>query len=173
LSESPVTPGRAHPIGGDAAIPGEPRVALQADAALRGGAPALPPTQRSRVALGLTAAAAVGRFELQVCRDCGTVQYPPREACHKCLSVRLDWTLQPGDGELLAETTLFHSHSEFFRERLPWRLGMVRLDCGPTVDYPFARPSARRAGAGESRHAARPAGQAAVCISCRRAVDTA
>jgi NAD(P)-dependent dehydrogenase (short-subunit alcohol dehydrogenase family)/uncharacterized OB-fold protein len=133
LSEPPVNSGRAHPAGGEAAAPGEVRFALKTDAATRRAAPALPPTQRSRVALGLTSAAAVGRFELQVCQDCGAVQYPPREACHRCLSVRLRWTLQSGDGELLAETTLFHSNSEFFRERLPWRLGMVRLDCGPTV----------------------------------------
>jgi NAD(P)-dependent dehydrogenase (short-subunit alcohol dehydrogenase family)/uncharacterized OB-fold protein len=95
--------------------------------------PLLPPLARSRVALALTAAAALGRFELQVCRDCGTVQYPPREACHRCLSARLDWKLQSGEGELISATTLYHSHSEFFRERLPWRLGMIRLDSGPTV----------------------------------------
>ncbi|HEY2400147.1 MAG TPA: SDR family NAD(P)-dependent oxidoreductase [Steroidobacteraceae bacterium] len=93
----------------------------------------LAPSGRSRVALALTAAAALGRFELQVCASCGTVQYPPREACHRCLSVQLDWTLQSGDGELISETTLAHSHEEFFRKRLPWRIGLVRLECGPTV----------------------------------------
>jgi len=93
----------------------------------------LPPASRSRVALGLTAAAALGRFELQLCRDCRSVQYPPREACHRCLSPRLDWRAQDGVGELLSETVLHHSNDLFFRERLPWRLGMVRLDTGPTV----------------------------------------
>jgi len=93
----------------------------------------LPPSGRSRVALGLTAAAALGRFELQICRDCNAVQYPPREACHACLSDRLAWREQDGGGELLAETTLHHSNDLFFRERLPWRLGMVRLDAGPSV----------------------------------------
>ncbi len=100
---------------------------------LRTRLPTLPPAARSRVALGLTAAAALGRFELQQCRDCSTVQYPPREACQKCLSIRLDWKPQPPDGELLAATVLHHSNDLFFRERLPWRLGLVRLDCGPTV----------------------------------------
>ena len=51
----------------------------------------LPPWARGRVALGMTAAAAEGRFELQVCKECSTVQYPPREACHKCLSPKLQW----------------------------------------------------------------------------------
>ena len=93
----------------------------------------LPPAARGRVALGLTAAAAEGRFELQTCAHCGTVQYPPREACHKCLSPDLHWGAQGGEGELLASTTLHHSNDLFFRERLPWRLGLVRLDAGPSV----------------------------------------
>lgn len=41
--------------------------------------------------------------------------------------------MQDGAGELLSETTLHHSNDLFFRERLPWKLGMVRLDAGPTV----------------------------------------
>jgi NAD(P)-dependent dehydrogenase (short-subunit alcohol dehydrogenase family)/uncharacterized OB-fold protein len=100
---------------------------------LRTRLPTLPPAARSRIALGLTAAAALGRFELQQCRDCGAVQYPPREACQQCLSIRLPWKPQGGEGELLAGTVLHHSNDLFFRERLPWRLGLVRLDAGPTV----------------------------------------
>jgi NAD(P)-dependent dehydrogenase (short-subunit alcohol dehydrogenase family)/uncharacterized OB-fold protein len=100
---------------------------------LRTRLPTLPPAARSRVALGLTAAAALGRFELQQCRDCGTVQYPPREACQNCLSINLLWKNQEAGGELLAQTVLHHSNDLFFRERLPWRLGLIKLDCGPTV----------------------------------------
>src|SRR5438445_3799613 len=100
---------------------------------LRTRLPTLPPAARSRVALGLTAAAALGRFELQQCRDCGTVQYPPREACQQCLSVHLPWSPQSEEGELLSNTVLHHSNDLFFRERMPWRLGLVQLDCGPTV----------------------------------------
>ncbi|WHZ10951.1 MAG: Oxidoreductase, short-chain dehydrogenase/reductase family [Burkholderiaceae bacterium] len=93
----------------------------------------LPPWARGRVALGMTAAAAEGRFALQVCADCGALQYPPREACHRCLSPRLRWREQSGEGVLLGTTTLHHSNDLFFRERLPWRLGLVRLDAGPTL----------------------------------------
>ena len=93
----------------------------------------LPPGLRGRVALGLTAAAAAGRFELQTCVDCQAVQYPPREACLRCLSPRLKWRAQSGEGSLLTTTTLHHSNDLFFRERLPWRLGMVHLDAGPSV----------------------------------------
>jgi NAD(P)-dependent dehydrogenase (short-subunit alcohol dehydrogenase family)/uncharacterized OB-fold protein len=93
----------------------------------------LPPAARSRAALRFTAGAALGRFELQVCANCGTVQYPPREMCHRCLSVELCWREQPGSGELISTTILHYSHDMYFREHLPWRLGLVRLDAGPTA----------------------------------------
>lgn len=100
---------------------------------LRTRMPTLPPVARGRVALGLTAAAAEGRFALQVCRDCATVQYPPREACVSCLSDLLDWTEQDGWGTLSAETVLRHSLETHFRERVPLRTGIVKLDAGPTA----------------------------------------
>jgi len=93
----------------------------------------LPPFARGRTALGMTAAAAEGRFELQMCQRCAAVQYPPRDACCRCLSAELKWTPQGGAGELISDTVLHHSNDPFYRERLPWRLGLVRLDAGPTV----------------------------------------
>ena len=57
----------------------------------RSTVPTLPPAQRSRAALGLAIAAGRGQFALQHCADCGAVQYPPRDACSKCLSVALEW----------------------------------------------------------------------------------
>jgi NAD(P)-dependent dehydrogenase (short-subunit alcohol dehydrogenase family)/uncharacterized OB-fold protein len=100
---------------------------------LRTRQPTLPPATRSRVALGLTAAAARGRLALQVCPDCGAVQYPPRDVCRNCLSQRLVWRPQEGGGELLTETTLRNAQELYFRERLPWRVGLVRLDAGVNV----------------------------------------
>ncbi len=114
----------------------------------------LPPFARGRTALGMTAAAAEGRFELQVCQRCKAVQYPPRDACVRCLSPELKWTPQQGGGELLSETVLHHSNDPFYRERLPWRLGLVRLDAGPTVIVHLhgdvASPPPWRPGAGST-----------------------
>lgn len=93
----------------------------------------IPPSARSRAALGLTAAAALGRFELQVCGICAAVQYPVREACHRCLSESLHWREQTGGGELIADTFVRHSNDMYFQARVPWRLGLVRLDAGPTA----------------------------------------
>jgi uncharacterized OB-fold protein len=91
-----------------------------------------PSLQRhSRAALRMTAAAAAGRFELQQCRKCGAVQYPPREACVRCLAVELEWTLQQGGGRMISETTLYHSHLS--KTRLPVRIGLVQLHSGPVA----------------------------------------
>jgi NAD(P)-dependent dehydrogenase (short-subunit alcohol dehydrogenase family)/uncharacterized OB-fold protein len=95
--------------------------------------PTLPPGARSRAALRLTAAACEGALELQRCRECGTFQYPPREACRHCLSVKLTWEPCSGDGELISETVLHHSNELHFREHLPVRVGLVRLREAVTV----------------------------------------
>jgi NAD(P)-dependent dehydrogenase (short-subunit alcohol dehydrogenase family)/uncharacterized OB-fold protein len=95
--------------------------------------PTLPPGARSRAALRLTAAAAEGRLELQHCFDCATVQYPPRAVCLKCLSHRLEWRETDGAGELISDTVLHHSNELYYRARVPLRLGLVRLDAGPSL----------------------------------------
>jgi NAD(P)-dependent dehydrogenase (short-subunit alcohol dehydrogenase family)/uncharacterized OB-fold protein len=94
--------------------------------------PLLPQGVRSRTAHGLTAAAAEGRFALQVCADCGSVLYPPRDACPRCWSARLPFQDVAPNGVLLVETTIRTSTDVYFRERTPWRIGTVALDCGPS-----------------------------------------
>ena len=93
----------------------------------------LPPSIRSNAAVGLTAAASAGRFELQACTACNAVQYPPREACYVCLGTDLQWRSQEGSGQLLAVTQIHVSQNPYFKERVPWPVALVRLDCGPTV----------------------------------------
>jgi NAD(P)-dependent dehydrogenase (short-subunit alcohol dehydrogenase family)/uncharacterized OB-fold protein len=93
----------------------------------------LPPSTRSRTAHGLTAAAAQGYFALQVCADCGAATYPPRDACPKCLSAKLVFQKVDDAGTLLAVTTIRTSVDDYFRAHLPWRIGTVSLDCGPTM----------------------------------------
>jgi short-subunit dehydrogenase/uncharacterized OB-fold protein len=94
--------------------------------------PLLPQGLRSRTAHGLTAAAAEGRFALQVCGDCGFILYPPRDACPRCLSPRVPFRDVPAGGRVLAETTIRTSTDVYFRERTPWRIGTVVLDRGPS-----------------------------------------
>lgn len=100
---------------------------------LRARVPTLPPAMRSRAAIGLTVAAAEGRFALQHCAECGTVQYPPRDACCHCLSVDLIWRDTGTAAKVLAETRIHASPDPYFRERLPWRMGSVKLAAGPVA----------------------------------------
>ncbi len=95
--------------------------------------PTRPPGNRSREAHGLSSMAAGGRFALQTCTACGTVQYPPRQICGNCLGDDLVWRDVADGGVLLAETTLRHSNDLYFRDRLPWRLGVVAADAGPSI----------------------------------------
>lgn len=95
--------------------------------------PTLPPSPRSRKAQGLTAAAAVGRFDLQKCEACGHFTYPPRDSCPRCFAADLAFAEAPRGGLIVSETTLHAPADVYFRERAPWRIGLVHLDCGPVV----------------------------------------
>ena len=107
--------------------------------------PTRPPGNRSREAHGLASMAAQGRFALQTCGACGTVQYPPRQVCSRCLGDDLSWRDVPAGGKLLAETTLRHSNDLYFRDRLPWRLGVVASDAGPSMVVHLAEDCVRGA----------------------------
>lgn len=95
--------------------------------------PLLPPSARSRRAHGLTLAAATGRFVLQCCGECGRYTYPPRDACPACLSADLPFIEAPIGGTLLSETSVEITSDPYFRGHMPWRVGLVLLDCGPSV----------------------------------------
>ncbi|SRR5579883_2258191 len=79
-------------------------------------------------------AAARGMIAIRRCARCGRNHYPPREICPFCLDDRLDWEISDrANGVMLAQTVLHHSNEEKFRARLPLRVGLVHLQCGPTV----------------------------------------
>src|SRR5262249_9845731 len=95
--------------------------------------PLRPQGVRSRTAHGLTAAAAEGRFALQVWLDRIAGIYTRREACPSCLSARLPFRDVARGGTLIAETIVRTTTDPYFRERTPWRVGTVKLDAGPVV----------------------------------------
>ena len=92
-----------------------------------------PSRARSRQGIAFSTAAAEGRFKLQKCAACSQVCYPAREICPKCWSLELVWTDMPEGGELIAESTLRTSFNSYFQQRLPWRIGSIKLDAGPVV----------------------------------------
>lgn len=95
--------------------------------------PTQPPAPRSRTAHLLTQAAAEGRFALQRCAACGAFAYPPRDACPVCLCADLPLADAPRGGTLLTETSVRVPADVYFRERAPWRIGIVGLACGPRM----------------------------------------
>ncbi|GHC28972.1 short-chain dehydrogenase [Gemmobacter nanjingensis] len=95
--------------------------------------PLLPPGQRSRAAHHLTAAAAEGSFALPRCAACGTFHFPVREACPDCLSARIEMVEAPEGATVLSQTTAEVPADNYFRERAPWRVGLVKMDAGPTA----------------------------------------
>jgi uncharacterized OB-fold protein len=72
-------------------------------------------------------------LELQVCGDCGHVQYPERELCAACLGDTL--TMQPvsSQGRLLSTTAIHASVEPFFQARGPWPVASVKLAAGPVA----------------------------------------
>ena len=95
--------------------------------------PLLPPGARSRKAHLLTAAAAEGRFALPRCGACGTYAWPMPEACAQCLFADMTAAEAPMGAVLLSETTAEVPADPYFRERAPWRVGLVQMDCGPVA----------------------------------------
>jgi len=95
--------------------------------------PSLPAMGRSRAGMLLTQAAAEGRFALQCCRECGAFCYPAHDVCPHCLSVNLALQDAPTGGTVVSETTVRVPADVYFRERAPWRIGLVKLDCGPLL----------------------------------------
>ena len=93
----------------------------------------IPPIARSTTATGLLIGAVSGKFILQECVECGMVQYPPRDACHHCLGESMAWGEVDPAGTLIAETFIHSSNEPYFRERLPWRTGIVASPMGISV----------------------------------------
>ncbi|MDR7126738.1 SDR family NAD(P)-dependent oxidoreductase [Pseudotabrizicola sp. 4114] len=93
----------------------------------------LPPRARSRQAHLFTQAAAEGRFALPRCKTCGQFSVPARDCCPNCLGGEYELADTAPSGTVLSVTEADIPFLNYFRERAPWRVVLVRLDCGPTV----------------------------------------
>jgi short-subunit dehydrogenase/uncharacterized OB-fold protein len=90
----------------------------------------LPPGARSTAAHHLTAAAAKGAFALPCCTACGRFCWPMPEACPACLAP-MTLASAPRGGRVMSATTAEVPAHPYFRDRAPWRVGLVAMDCGP------------------------------------------
>jgi uncharacterized OB-fold protein len=105
-----------------------------------------PPSQRTTVWAPLSAAARQAEFILQICENCGSLQYPPRELCKDCLADKLVWKRVINRGKLISHTVLHASTNAFFRKTGPRQIALVKLDAGVIL---FAHLASKDAKTGE------------------------
>ena len=73
---------------------------------------------------------AEGRLRLQRCSACGLHQTFPQLHCRRCLSRDLAWVDAAGTGTLISYSTVHRAPSPEFADKIPYVLGIVRLDEG-------------------------------------------
>ncbi|HTZ26242.1 MAG TPA: Zn-ribbon domain-containing OB-fold protein [Streptosporangiaceae bacterium] len=76
------------------------------------------------------AATASRRLTYQVCRACGQVVFHPRRHCTCCTSGDLEWRDSAGAGTVYTFTVIRRSGHPFFREKIPYIVGLIDLDEG-------------------------------------------
>ena len=79
------------------------------------------------------AAAKEGRLLLQHCPACGDVRFPPGPVCPKCLEGDQDWIEASGKGTLESWIDMHRAYWDGFKDELPYRVCLVRLEEGPVV----------------------------------------
>ena len=72
-------------------------------------------------------------LQLQVCGECGQVNYPRRELCGRCLADALQWQGVNPSGLVQSITELHYSLEAEYAAHLPWPVASVKMDCGPVV----------------------------------------
>jgi uncharacterized OB-fold protein len=74
-----------------------------------------------------------GELQLQSCRACKGVQFPPRRYCASCLSDDLVWDRASGRGTVRSYTIVSLPSSPAFADELPYVIALVDLQEGPTM----------------------------------------
>jgi uncharacterized OB-fold protein len=94
--------------------------------------PTSPPRARSRARTVLRGPPPKGRFMLQRCGACGTFCYPARTRVRRAF-LPISLCGRTAARHALSETTLHVPADVHFRERAPWRVGLVAMECGPKL----------------------------------------
>ena len=72
-------------------------------------------------------------FALQVCARCGDAHLPPSPVCPKCLSEDQAWKPASGRGTLESWADFHRAYWDGFKDELPYRTCLVKLDEGPLI----------------------------------------
>ncbi len=73
------------------------------------------------------------RLEVQRCADCGYYNHPPRPACDKCCSQRLEFTPLSGRGAIYTFTVMHQPNVAGFENETPYVNIVVELDEQPML----------------------------------------
>jgi uncharacterized protein len=65
-----------------------------------------------------------GKVMATRCKDCGTVFFPPRADCYKCLDSNMDWTEVSGTGRLVTFSKLEYAPIGF-GDDLPYAIAVL------------------------------------------------
>jgi len=78
-------------------------------------------------------AAKQARFVLQHCPACGDTRFPPGPVCPKCLAGEQTWIEASGKGTLESWIDMHRAYWDGYKNDLPYRVCLVRLEEGPVV----------------------------------------
>ena len=76
---------------------------------------------------------AAGSFRLQRCGDCGRLRFLHAPVCPFCSSRRARWEELSGGGALDTWTIIHRTPQKWFKERVPYAAGLMRLAEDPRV----------------------------------------
>lgn len=70
---------------------------------------------------------------VQRCRTCGTLRFPAREVCSRCLSRDVEWTPVSGRGEVFSRAIMHQANHPAFAAVAPYAVVVVQLDEGVRI----------------------------------------
>lgn len=79
------------------------------------------------------AAAAEGRLVFQKCKDCGSVQFPPRHHCTNCWEADLAWIDSSGKGVIETFTVVRRAPLPAYHDQVPYVVASVVVEEGPRM----------------------------------------
>ena len=75
------------------------------------------------------------RLIVQKCAVCGTLQYPPRQACPDCGSKKLEWKETSGRGHISAYMVVHDGRLQRRMPDQPFNVAVVTLDEDPRINF--------------------------------------
>jgi len=71
-----------------------------------------------------------GQLVVQKCESCGTLRFPPRPLCSRCLSPHAAWTPVSGRGEVYSFNVMHQVYHPGFAPEIPYAVVVVKLEEG-------------------------------------------